>query len=450
MPQKDNEENLVFDHGTCDNGASIVWDNEAWGPMVKNLSKNKTKCSLYFEEKNSMVDLTLASCDNHITATANKVEGVQITKYEYQIDEGDWFTGSETQEFNDQTVGNHTIKLRVTNDNSEVSKEVKRSITINEQRKVEIYGKQIPIATCNNGLYEVSHDVSEISTDWNKKEYRFAGDNPKNYVEYNNEIWRIIGLVNAKTKSGIEQRLKIVRTDGVKDQKDFGNYSWDRSEDEDYTSNWSTSKLKDMLNGIYYESKIGECYIGDNGSNAVQNTCDFSTGTELPKGLDEVARSMIDKEVIWTLGGMTRGSVIIKEVYEVERGDAVYDYNPLEWSTETDGGEKFNGIGLIYPSDFGYAIGGSVRNTCLEKNMSSYGSDGCSTNDWLTPSNFSWTLMPNCSREYRVFRFYNSISTNSYTVFSAYKVLPTLYLSSNVKIVDGNGDINSPFVLSIQ
>ena len=313
MPQKGNEENLVFDHGTCDNGASIVWDNEAWGPMVKNLSKNKTKCSLYFEEKNSMVDLTLASCDNHITATANKVEGVQITKYEYQIDEGDWFTGSETQEFNDQTVGNHTIKLRVTNDNSEVSKEVKRSITINEQRKVEIYGKQIPIATCNNGLYEVSHDVSEISTDWNKKEYRFAGDNPKNYVEYNNEIWRIIGLVNAKTKSGIEQRLKIVRTDGVKDQKDFGNYSWDRSEDEDYTSNWSTSKLKDMLNGIYYESKIGECYIGDNGSNAVQNTCDFSTGTELPKGLDEVARSMIDKEVIWTLGGMTRGSVIIKE-----------------------------------------------------------------------------------------------------------------------------------------
>ena len=157
MPQKDNEENLVFDYGTCDNGADIIWDNENWGPMVKNLSKSKTKCSLYFEEKNSMVDLTLTSCDNHITAIG--VEGVQITKYEYKIDEGEWFTGSETQEFNDQTVGEHTIKLRVTNDNNEVSKEVIRSITINEQRKVEIAGKQIPIATCNNVLYEVSHVI---------------------------------------------------------------------------------------------------------------------------------------------------------------------------------------------------------------------------------------------------------------------------------------------------
>ena len=91
MPQKDNLENLVFANGECDNGASIVWDSEAWGPIVKNLSKSKTKCSLYFEEKNSMADLTLTSCDNHITATAKGVEGVQITKYEYQLDEGDWF-----------------------------------------------------------------------------------------------------------------------------------------------------------------------------------------------------------------------------------------------------------------------------------------------------------------------------------------------------------------------
>ena len=50
MPGKTNEENLVFDHGECDNGASIIWDSEAWGPIVKNLSKSKTKCSLYFKK----------------------------------------------------------------------------------------------------------------------------------------------------------------------------------------------------------------------------------------------------------------------------------------------------------------------------------------------------------------------------------------------------------------
>ena len=51
MPTKENSEGLVFIDGECDNGASIVWDKEAWGPMVKNLSKSKTKCTLYFNDK---------------------------------------------------------------------------------------------------------------------------------------------------------------------------------------------------------------------------------------------------------------------------------------------------------------------------------------------------------------------------------------------------------------
>ena len=51
MPSKDNNEGLVFIDGECDNGAYIEWDNEAWGPMVKNLSKSKTKCTLYFNDK---------------------------------------------------------------------------------------------------------------------------------------------------------------------------------------------------------------------------------------------------------------------------------------------------------------------------------------------------------------------------------------------------------------
>ena len=54
MPLKDNEENLVFDYGECDNGAYVEWDNEEWAPLIRNLSKSKTKCSLYFKEKTSI------------------------------------------------------------------------------------------------------------------------------------------------------------------------------------------------------------------------------------------------------------------------------------------------------------------------------------------------------------------------------------------------------------
>ena len=51
MPKKDNADNIAFDYGECDNGASIEWNYEEWGPIVKGLKNIKTKCSLYFKEK---------------------------------------------------------------------------------------------------------------------------------------------------------------------------------------------------------------------------------------------------------------------------------------------------------------------------------------------------------------------------------------------------------------
>ncbi len=51
MPSKENSEGLVFIDGECDNGATIEWDKEEWSPLIKNLTKSKTKCTLYFNDK---------------------------------------------------------------------------------------------------------------------------------------------------------------------------------------------------------------------------------------------------------------------------------------------------------------------------------------------------------------------------------------------------------------
>ena len=51
MPQKGNAENYEFISGSCNNGASIEWNESEWAPLVKNLSKPKTKCSLYFDKQ---------------------------------------------------------------------------------------------------------------------------------------------------------------------------------------------------------------------------------------------------------------------------------------------------------------------------------------------------------------------------------------------------------------
>ena len=301
---------------------------------------------------------------------------------------------------------------------------------------------KISVAKSGDGLYEVPHDdLEELGQEWNKVEYRYAGVDPDNYVSFNNEIWRIIGLVNVKVGDNVEQRLKIVRTDGVKNQKAIGQYYWDTS-----SNNWTTSKLKDMLNGIYYESGAGDCYISSSASQ-----CDFNTGTGLPKGLDEMARNMIDKEVIWNLGGWTDSKITAKQFYEKERGkisanDSQY---PVEWSSTTDVGEKYNGIGLIYPSDFGYAVGGEVRNNCLNENLYDYKENNCGSNDWLKHIDHIWTLTPLSSNSRDVF-YVNFLGyvLNGY-FYSSLVVWPTLYLTTSTKIVDGTGDINSPFVLSL-
>lgn len=53
---------------------------------------------------------------------------------------------------------------------------------------------------------------------------RYVGEYPKNYIKFNDEGWRIIGLFEVMTASGTTEKLmKIVRDESI------GNMSWDSS-----------------------------------------------------------------------------------------------------------------------------------------------------------------------------------------------------------------------------
>lgn len=70
-------------------------------------------------------------------------------------------------------------------------------------------------AASANGLIE------DNTTD---KNMRYAGAGPKNYIEFGNELWRIIGIFNVTTSSGkIEKLVKMVRNESI------GKMSWDSS-----------------------------------------------------------------------------------------------------------------------------------------------------------------------------------------------------------------------------
>lgn len=57
----------------------------------------------------------------------------------------------------------------------------------------------------------VSTKPNELYID-NNGDVRYYGENPNNYVTFNNELWRIIGVLNNKVKIVKKQRLPVILT----------------------------------------------------------------------------------------------------------------------------------------------------------------------------------------------------------------------------------------------
>ncbi len=244
---------------------------------------------------------------------------------------------------------------------------------------------------------------------------RYIGTDPNNYVLFNDELWRIIGVFSEDSHGVSGQKLiKIIRNDSI------GNIAWDSAN----TNDWSTVSLQTTLNGDY---------LNGSGSYA-------STGIK-----SDTARNMIET-ITWKLGGSsTYNDVTASMFYERERGTTVYSGHATEWVGE---------VGLMYPSDYGYATsGGSAtdREACLAKEVWNWDSSSfsdCRNNDWLLDSSYNqWTLTPSSSNSNSVF-FVNScgyLSISSATNGNGAR--PSIYLKSNISISGGDGSENNPYLL---
>ena len=272
-------------------------------------------------------------------------------------------------------------------------------------------------------------------------DYRYTGASPNNYVSFNNELWRIIGVFPVDDGSGnIENRVKIIRNESI------GRYSWDNkasgtgsSTSSSGSNDWSDSALQVVLNeGAYYNRTTGNCPSGRNGATTA---CDFST-----TGLTEEAKSMIS-DAKWYLGGTasytSSSNGLTSHWYTYERGTTVYSGRPTSFIGE---------IGLMYPSDYGYATsGGSTtsREECLATALNSWNDySDCKNNDWLLYSSAQWTITPYSGTSASVFYFSSLGYVYSYIVYNPIAVRPVLYLSSDVMITGGTGTSSDPYILS--
>ena len=337
----------------------------------------------------------------------------------------------------------------------------KCNIDFKKSKPLEKYGMIEYLAENNSGIYQVPHENAVITytDDLNaiknlqQMEYRYAGPNPNNYLKFNNELWRIIGLVN--TIEG--RRIKIVRNESL------GKYAWDTSETNingGYGINeWSESKIKKLLNeGPYYNRSSGTCFVGYNN---VTEPCDFSNS-----GMTESAKNLIDNVTWNTAAILTEGQNISNntlELYNYERGFRVgrnctlgmYCNDTVERKTTWIGK-----IGLIYPSDYGYATSGGSkqRATCLETPLSNWNQEelsDCQENNWLlSKEKAKYTMTKKKKNSNYIIAlsikgnaFPNSSST---AVMDALLIYPSLYLKENVKMINGQGTLKEPYEITLE
>ena len=284
----------------------------------------------------------------------------------------------------------------------------------------------------NNASLNKNELVDDETVDHN---IRYIGANPNNYVSFNNELWRIIGSFNNIDNGNDtkETRIKLIKSTPIT-SGDTKTFSWD-NKGWHGSNNWIDSALKEVLNnGPYWNKTSGNCPSDYNGATT---PCDFTT-----IGLSEEAKAMVS-DAVWNLGGSsTYKDVTTIMFYERERGSNVYSNRPTKWTGK---------IGLIYPSDYGYATsGGSTtsRDVCLNTELMNWDNiSECYINNWLYDGiNFRWTITPYSNNSYYVFRVFSSSYISS---SSSYGVFPVLYLVADIKIVSGEGTESKPYVLSL-
>ena len=103
----------------------------------------------------------------------------------------------------------------------------------------------------------------------------------------------------------------------------------------------------------------------------------------------------------------------------------------------------------MYPSDYGYAIGGNVRNTCLKANLYNYNTNNCMSNDWLWSNHYEWTITPITIQIDANVTLCNLGLINSMYDYQMFDIRPVVYLKSSVKITGGIGSSSSPYTLSL-
>ena len=245
-------------------------------------------------------------------------------------------------------------------------------------------------------MYTFTHPATtqtEALTD-----YRYIGSDPYNYVTFNNQLWRIIGVFTVEDENGNkEQRIKIIRNGSI-----GGSGQWDSNG----INEWPTASLQTYLNGDYYNS------------------------------LSEEAKSMIGESKYYLGGSSSSSGQSGPTYYAFERGTTVYSGRSTNWIGK---------IGLMYPSDYVYTYANGVDNTCYTDTF--HCNTSTPTSGWLYQRVYEWLISPYSGNWIGAFGVYSNGHLQSHNATDINGVRPSAYLISSIQLDKGTGTKDDPYTL---
>ena len=375
----------------------------------------------------SKVETTATSSSITTTVTATKGTN-NISKYYYSIDGGNTFVESKSNSYTFNSLTKNTsykIIVKVMDSNNKYSNvfvttsKTSDSVTLADYVKSQYTGTQ--------GANDIYYHNSSLANGAGDNSYRYAGANPNNYVCFGSNastcpedsLYRIIGVFgnNVKLIKATSASSELLGTNGG------------------YTT----------LSGLYYWSNLSSCPSDTSAYMKNSNTIGASTeptisGCNIWK-YSELNTINLNKNYLnyigstwsnmiesatWKVSGITSDDLTVKSIFDEEITSATKTYDPSNGVTK---------IGLMYASDYGYAINPSYWTTKMSEYYKVY------NNNWLFMG-AGWTLTPIGKKSVFILNNGVGVSTSANSTQSVY---PSFYLNSDVQYVSGMGTYDNPF-----
>ena len=298
---------------------------------------------------------------------------------------------------------------------------------------VNMGGQTVALVSSGDGLYEDQYENGR---------YIYRGQSPNNYVQFNNELWRII----AKETDGT---YKIIRDELLPQNEGYTMMAFDTVGYRSYENNTYCWELKEggwTSCGVY--GKVSGTYQRTDGKLSGTVTEDSSIADylngEYYNELTEIARAQIQQHVYYI------GPV---EHYDQTGNDSI-SKNIAEEKMNTWTGN----IGLVNVSD---VLKASTNPACISatdqlNQMNNSGISTCNSNYlvdlpdqtvYWTINNAVWESVNDSDYVWEVGQAESlaGLAFNAADSVDFVGARPVLYLRSNIQFTSGNGTKSQPF-----